>query len=69
MAHWMRGIYRLQLASDEKRFHRVELLTTRHGLPTNRNNVVSMVDGDPIFSTEGGLLHLQLRLGALRAGR
>lgn len=54
MAHWMRGIYRLQLASDEKRFHRVELLTTRHGLPTNRNNVVSMVDGDPIFSTEGG---------------
>jgi len=54
MAHWMRGVYRMKLAGDMKRFSHIDLFDKRHGLPTNNNNVVSIIDGHPAFSTEGG---------------
>lgn len=54
MAHWIRGIYRLRLAPDLKHFSHIDLFDDKNGLPTNNNNVVSVINGLPIFSTQGG---------------
>lgn len=54
IAHWMKGIYRMKLSSDLSHFEDVTLLTSSNGLPANRNNLVSKINGQPIFSTEGG---------------
>lgn len=54
MGHWIRGIYRLRLNPDLQNFSHVDLFTGKNGLPTNNNNVVSIINGHPIFSTEGG---------------
>ncbi len=54
IAHWMRGIYHLTLNDSLTAFTRERLFTTQHGLPSNRNNIVSSVDGHLVFSTENG---------------
>lgn len=54
IAHWMRGIYRLHLNDSLTAFDRENLYNSHHGLPTDRNNIVSEVDGKLVFSTEGG---------------
>lgn len=61
MAHWMRGIYRMRLTPDLKRFASVDLFDKRNGLPTNNNNVVSVLNGVPHFSTEGGFYRFDPR--------
>lgn len=54
IAHWMRGIYRLRLNGALTAFSHEDLFTSKDGLPTNRNNLISVIDGRLIFSTEGG---------------
>jgi len=54
LAHWMKGIYRMMLSDDIKRFSRVDLLTTADGLPGKRDNLISDIGGNPVFSTPVG---------------
>lgn len=61
IAHWMRGIYRLRMNSDMTAFSREDLFTSKDGLPTDRNNLVSVIDGQLVFSTEGGFYRFNAR--------
>lgn len=63
LAHWLHGIYRLKLSPDRLRFERVDLLTTKNGLPGDRNNSVSVYKGRPVFATDGGFYDFNRRSG------
>ena len=54
IAHWMRGIYRLRLDPERRSFSSIKLYNSADGLPTDRNNIINVVDGRFVFSTEGG---------------
>ncbi len=54
ISHWMKGVFRLHLSSDLKRFDRVSLYNHKKGFPTDRNNTLYLIDNQMSFSTEGG---------------
>ena len=54
ISHWMKGIYKLQLSKDLKRFDKVTLYNHTKGFPTDRNNTLYVIDDNLEFSTEGG---------------
>lgn len=54
ISHWMKGVYKLQLSNDMKRFDEVTLYNHTKGFPTERNNTLYEIDGNLEFSTEGG---------------
>lgn len=54
ISHWMKGIYKLRLNNDLKRFDKVTLYNHSKGFPTDRNNTLYKIDGNLEFSTEGG---------------
>ncbi len=54
ISHWMKGIYKLELAPDLQRFEKVSLYNHNKGFPTDRNNTLYEIDGRLEFSTEGG---------------
>lgn len=52
--HWIKGLYRLTFSLDRQAFVQSQFYNHTNGLPTDRNNFVSIIDGQPIISTEGG---------------
>lgn len=67
IAHWMKGLYRLKLSGDLTHFESVRLLTKEDGLPTNRDNLVSEVNGRTVISTEEGFYHFDDASGRFMA--
>ena len=59
IAHWMRGIYRLRMNRAMTTFDSENLFNTHHGLPSDRNNLISMIDGELVFSTENGFYRFE----------
>lgn len=51
IAHWMRGIYRLHLDFDSRRFDRVDFYDRSRGLLSNENTSVWPYDGRLVFSS------------------
>lgn len=45
IAHWIKGIFRLTLDSGLRRFSRVDLFDSHKGLPTDRDNTLSLTGG------------------------
>ena len=54
LSHWLRGVYRLTLSSDLKQFSNVKLYTAADGLPSERENSLSVFDGKLRISTASG---------------
>lgn len=54
VGHWLKGIYRLNLNREEKKFEHVSLFSAQNGLPTTENNAVSMLAGDVVFFSPSG---------------
>lgn len=54
MAHWMKGIYRLKLSDDRKRFQEIKLFNHASGLPDDRDNSLFLYDGEIHVSTASG---------------
>lgn len=52
--HWIKGLYRLTFSIGRRAFVQSQFYNHTNGLPTDRNNFVSIIDGNPIISTEGG---------------
>lgn len=56
--HWMKGVYRFRLDTQKRQFVDVRLFTTADGLPSNRNNTVVILDGNPVIATEYGVYRI-----------
>lgn len=56
MPHWLKGLYRLSINPETRSVIRTDFYNSRHGLPTDHNNNVMIVDGRLVFSTEGGFM-------------
>lgn len=54
ISHWMKGIYKLRLSPDMRRFDEIRLYDHNKGFPTDRNNTLYVIDNELAFSTEGG---------------
>lgn len=54
IAHWIRGVYKLTLDADNLRFTGVRLFTSKEGLPHERDNSVSIVDGKVVVASASG---------------
>lgn len=54
IAHWMKGIYRLRLSPDLKRFEQVKLYTSADGLPSERDNSLAIYNGMLRIATASG---------------
>lgn len=54
LPHWLKGIYRLRLASDKRSFTLCRLYNSTRGLPTNSNNSVALIDNNIYITTDGG---------------
>jgi len=54
ISHWMRGIYRLHLDFDARRFDSVKFYDSRRGLPSNENTSIWPYRGGLIFSSGAG---------------
>lgn len=55
ISHWLKGVFRLRLSADRKRFERVDLLDESHGFPENAGNTLTEIDGRVVFSTRRGI--------------
>lgn len=56
IAHWLKGLYRLKLAPDLRKFESLKLFNEENGLPATRNITVANINGQPVFSSEQGFL-------------
>lgn len=54
LSHWMKGVFRLRLSKDLKRFEEIKLYDHKKGFPTDRNNTLYEINDELAFSTEGG---------------
>lgn len=55
ISHWMKGVYRLRLDVADCRFVTTAFYNKQKGLPTDRDNFVNIIDGEPVIATEGGI--------------
>lgn len=53
--HWLKGVFRMGLSADKKRFARVNLYDSKHGFPDNAGNTMVNLKGDVAFSTRDGV--------------
>lgn len=65
LSHWMKGVYRLRLDVADCRFVSSSFYDTSHGLPTNRDNFVNILDGEPVIATEGGFSRFNRSTGRI----
>lgn len=56
-SHWIKGITRLKLSADLKKFESVEAIGTSKGFPSNRDNSLNKLDDQIVFSTQYGFYH------------
>lgn len=54
LAHWIKGIYRLRLSPDLKKFAEVKLYTSANGLPNERDNSLALYNGKLRIATASG---------------
>lgn len=54
LAHWIKGVVRLELSPDMKRFKDIRLYTAKDGLPSDRDNSLSMYEGKLRILTASG---------------
>lgn len=54
IAHWIKGVYRLRLAPDQKSFSEVKLYTSKDGLPSERENSLALYNGKLKIATATG---------------
>lgn len=55
ISHWLRGVYRIRIDPANCRLTMKEFYNSKRGLPTDHNNNVSIVAGQLVFTTEGGI--------------
>lgn len=58
ISHWIKGVYRLHLDLNRRRFDVVDFFDTNHGLPSNEYTSVAMHGGEPVVSTAAGYYRL-----------
>lgn len=58
LSHWRKGVYRLILDADGRRFALCRLYTQLDGLPDNRDNRVLVYDGRLVFTGRNGFYTL-----------
>ena len=54
LSHWIKGVYRLQLSPDLRKFSNIKLFTAADGLPSERDNSLSVYEGRILISTASG---------------
>ena len=54
LSHWIRGVYRLRLDTENLRFTEVKLFGEKDGLPNSRDNSVFLKDGELRIATASG---------------
>ncbi|MDE6513522.1 MAG: hypothetical protein K2L05_04995 [Muribaculaceae bacterium] len=59
ISHWLKGIYRISLSTDNSRVDSVRFFTEKNGLPSPRNNSVAIYQGKPIVVNEAGFYSLE----------
>ena len=55
MSHAYKGVYRIQLSSDQPFESKIEYFNEDNQLPSNQSNVVHKIDGQIVVSTQNGL--------------
>lgn len=65
ISHWMKGVYRLRLDVADCRFVSSSFYNRNNGLPTDRDNFVNVLDGEPVIATEGGLSRFNRATGRI----
>ena len=65
LAHWIKGIYRLKLAPDLRRFSEVKLYTAADGLPNERDNSLAIYNGKLRIATASGEFFIPEKNGRL----
>lgn len=56
--HWLKGVYRLEIDIEHRRFKSSKFFNTDNGFPSNKNIGVTLIDGSPLFTTENGFYRL-----------
>lgn len=54
LSHWQKGLFRLTLSADGRRFSPVVPFSSAQGFPTPHNNIPNKVDGRIVFTTDQG---------------
>ncbi len=57
-SHWIKGVTRLKLSDDLRKFEKVEPFGTPKGFPSNRDNSLNKLNDQIVFSTQYGFYHL-----------
>lgn len=66
IAHWMKGIYRLHLNTESLSFDDSRLYNHTNGLPDDRFNSVTVIDGKAVFTTHQGFYFYDYNTGRIR---
>jgi DNA-binding CsgD family transcriptional regulator len=54
LPHWLKGIYMMRIDPTKRTLTTLKFYNKRDGFPTNHNIGVVMLNGRPLFSSEGG---------------
>lgn len=54
LSHWQKGLFRLTLSADGRRFSPVVPFSSAQGFPTHHNNIPNKLDGRIVFTTDQG---------------
>ena len=55
IAHWLKGVYRLQIDPRNRCFTACDFFDSRQGLPSEHNVSANILDGLPIITSDGGI--------------
>lgn len=58
LGHWLKGVYRMKVDPEKRRFSNIRLFTKANGLPSDRNNSVVIYKSSPIVATEHGIYRI-----------
>ena len=54
LSHWIKGLFLVTFDEDYTTVLSHEYFGANHGFPTDANNIPNIIDGEIVFSTEGG---------------
>ena len=66
IAHWLKGIYKLALSPDLKRFSKIKIYTSKDGLPSERDNSLAIYNGKLRIATASGEFFLPQPDGTIK---
>lgn len=58
ISHWLKGVYRVRFTADASKVRSVSLYSDKNGLPSSRNNSVTILRGRPVVVNEEGFYTL-----------